>query len=342
MAHLLEHLLFKGSKRHPNVKEEFTRRGARWNGTTSNDRTNYFETLAATDDNLEWAIGDGSRPHGQLVRVEAGPRQRDDRGAQRVRDGREQPRRRAVPAHAAARLPLAQLRQPDHRPARRHREGADRAAAGLLPHLVPAGQRGADRRRDVSTKPARWRWSASISARSRAPARVLPAYYTDEPTQDGERRVRLERVGDNQIVSAMYRAPSGSHPDYPAIDVLAQRARRVADRPAAPRLVQKGLGVLPPGARSAGCTIPATCTSAPRSSAKASSTTARERAARDGRGREAGQGARRELERARTALLNDFEKVQLDTGALVRCALGVRSRWATGACSSSTATACAR
>ncbi|MDF3011608.1 MAG: pseudouridine synthase, partial [Burkholderiales bacterium] len=57
MAHLLEHLLFKGSKRHPDIKSEFTRRGARWNGTTSNDRTNYFETLSASDENLEWAIG---------------------------------------------------------------------------------------------------------------------------------------------------------------------------------------------------------------------------------------------------------------------------------------------
>ena len=57
MAHLLEHLLFKGSKRHPNLKEEFTRRGARWNGTTSNDRTNYFETFAATEANLDWALG---------------------------------------------------------------------------------------------------------------------------------------------------------------------------------------------------------------------------------------------------------------------------------------------
>src|SRR3989442_13122364 len=56
MAHLLEHLLFKGSKRHPNVKEEFTRRGARWNGTTSNDRTTDFETFAASDGNLAWAI----------------------------------------------------------------------------------------------------------------------------------------------------------------------------------------------------------------------------------------------------------------------------------------------
>src|SRR6266446_7382931 len=53
MAHLLEHMLFKGSKRYPNVKEQFTQRGARWNGTTSSDRTTYFESFAATSANLE-------------------------------------------------------------------------------------------------------------------------------------------------------------------------------------------------------------------------------------------------------------------------------------------------
>src|ERR1700687_2401178 len=37
MAHLLEHMLFKGAKRYPDVKEQFTRRGARWNGTTASD-----------------------------------------------------------------------------------------------------------------------------------------------------------------------------------------------------------------------------------------------------------------------------------------------------------------
>src|SRR3954469_5521557 len=68
MAHLLEHMLFKGSKRHPNVKEEFTRRGARWNGTTSSDRTNYFETFPATDANLEWAISlEADRMTGSFV-----------------------------------------------------------------------------------------------------------------------------------------------------------------------------------------------------------------------------------------------------------------------------------
>jgi zinc protease len=56
MAHLLEHMLFKGTARRPSVKDELVRRGARWNGTTSSDRTNYFETFAATDDNLDWAL----------------------------------------------------------------------------------------------------------------------------------------------------------------------------------------------------------------------------------------------------------------------------------------------
>src|SRR4029078_3159041 len=45
MAHLLEHMLFKGTQRHPSIKDELTRRGARYNGTTSNDRTNCFEAF---------------------------------------------------------------------------------------------------------------------------------------------------------------------------------------------------------------------------------------------------------------------------------------------------------
>src|SRR5829696_82689 len=45
MAHLLEHLLFKGTPKTPNVPQALTERGARPNGTTWLDRTNYFETL---------------------------------------------------------------------------------------------------------------------------------------------------------------------------------------------------------------------------------------------------------------------------------------------------------
>src|SRR5215471_21076368 len=56
MAHLLEHLMFKGSPRHRNIPQELTAHGARPNGTTWYDRTNYFETFSATDENLKWAL----------------------------------------------------------------------------------------------------------------------------------------------------------------------------------------------------------------------------------------------------------------------------------------------
>src|ERR1039457_1673978 len=56
MAHLLEHMVFKGTDKHPNIPQELTAHGARPNGTTSFDRTNYFETFQATDENLKWAL----------------------------------------------------------------------------------------------------------------------------------------------------------------------------------------------------------------------------------------------------------------------------------------------
>ena len=57
MAHLLEHLLYKQSKSGRDVKKELTDHGADYNGSTSWDRTNYFETVVASDENLKWALG---------------------------------------------------------------------------------------------------------------------------------------------------------------------------------------------------------------------------------------------------------------------------------------------
>jgi len=56
MAHLLEHLVFKGTPGHPDIPRELTEHGTRPNGTTSFDRTNYFETFQATEENLKWAL----------------------------------------------------------------------------------------------------------------------------------------------------------------------------------------------------------------------------------------------------------------------------------------------
>ena len=57
MAHLLEHMNFIETTSGRQIKNEIVSRGASWNGTTSEDRTNYFETVPATDDNLQWALG---------------------------------------------------------------------------------------------------------------------------------------------------------------------------------------------------------------------------------------------------------------------------------------------
>ena len=56
MAHLLEHMVFKGTPTHPNVPKALRDHGANFNGTTGSDRTNYFETMPATDENLEFGI----------------------------------------------------------------------------------------------------------------------------------------------------------------------------------------------------------------------------------------------------------------------------------------------
>jgi zinc protease len=56
MAHLLEHMVFKGTPTFPNVPKALRDHGANFNGTTNSDRTNYFETMPATDENLEFGI----------------------------------------------------------------------------------------------------------------------------------------------------------------------------------------------------------------------------------------------------------------------------------------------
>jgi zinc protease len=57
ISHLLEHMVFKGTKeKHKEVAKEISDHGAQFNGTTWLDRTNYFETFASTDENLDWAL----------------------------------------------------------------------------------------------------------------------------------------------------------------------------------------------------------------------------------------------------------------------------------------------
>ena len=47
MAHLLEHMTFKGTPNHADLPKQFNARGMRFNGTASLDRTNYYELFQA-------------------------------------------------------------------------------------------------------------------------------------------------------------------------------------------------------------------------------------------------------------------------------------------------------
>jgi zinc protease len=316
MAHLLEHLLFKGSKRHPRLKEEFTQRGARWNGTTSNDRTNYFVTLAATDANLDWAIAmEADRMVNSFV-----SKQDLDSEMTVVRNefelGENNPgsvlfqrmQQLAFPWHNYGnpiigqrsdieRVPIDKLQafyrtwyQPDN---------AVLIVAGRVDEAKAAALAG-----------------KHFGALPR-PKRILPAYYTDEPTQDGERRVTLERVGDNQLAMALYRAPAGSHPDFPALDVLAHILGETPAGRLHKALVQTGLAAAAwgaaremhdPGYMYFGASL----------GREGKRAAARDRLLEVVEGVKQDKLRADELERARTSLLNGFEKVQLDTGALVR------------------------
>jgi hypothetical protein len=57
MAHLLEHLMFKGTPAHKVIPQEMKAHGENYNASTWFDRTNYFEVLPANEENLKFALG---------------------------------------------------------------------------------------------------------------------------------------------------------------------------------------------------------------------------------------------------------------------------------------------
>ena len=219
MAHLLEHMLFKGTKIFPKLDKDLQDKGARYNGTTSYDRTNYYETMPASDENLHYGIrmeadrlvnstirGEDLASEMTVVRNEF---EIGENNAMRVLSQKMHSVMfewhnygRAVIGNRSdiERVPLPNLRafyrkyyQPDN------------------VMLVVAGK--------FDEKKALGYVGKYFGALPR-PARKLPKTYTREPAQDGERSVTLRRVGQTQWVGAAYHIPAGSHPDFAPIWVL--------------------------------------------------------------------------------------------------------------------------
>jgi zinc protease len=316
MAHLLEHMLFKGTARHPDVKHELVRHGARYNGSTSNDRTTNYETLPASEANLDWALGmEADRMvHSRVSKADLGSEMTVVRNEFEMGENNsggvlfERMLQLAFPWHnygnpiIGSRSDIEQVPIEKLQAFYRTWYQPDNAL------LIVAGR--------IDEKRALAAVARHFGALPKPP-RKLPAFYTQEPTQDGEREVTLRRVGESQLVQAMYRVPAASDPTYPAIDVLASILGDVPAGRLHRALVQKGLathvwgaerGLHDPGIAYFGAAL---AKDGNVSAAKDALLAVTEGIAKEPITQE-------ELERARTSLLNDFEKSQLDTGALVR------------------------
>ncbi len=219
MAHLLEHMLFKGTPDHPEVPKVLKEHGAEFNGTTWLDRTNYYETLPASEENLEFAIRlEADRMVNSYVKKED-----LDKEMTVVRNeferGENSPSRvlmqkmfsvaydwhnygKATIGNRAdiERVPIESLRK-----FYRKYYQPDNAMLIVAGQFDPAAALGFIQK-----------YFGAIPA----PERELPNTYTEEPAQDGERLVRLHRVGDVALCGALYHICSGAHPDYVSLDVL--------------------------------------------------------------------------------------------------------------------------
>jgi zinc protease len=240
MAHLLEHMLFKGTTKHENPWKELKDHGANFNGSTWVDRTNYFETVPAEGGNLEWAIEmeadrmihsrvakedlakefsvvrnefekDENDPHGILEqRMYASAYEWHNYGKSTIGSRAD-----------IERVPIENLRafytkyyQPDNA------------------MLVVAGKFDAQKTLDLITK--------TFGAIPR-PGRQLSPTYTIEPPQDGEHDVVLRRTGDIQLVGLMYHGVAGADEDHVAEEAIVHILTAQPSGRLYKALVEKGL-----------------------------------------------------------------------------------------------------
>ncbi|WP_452228815.1 MULTISPECIES: M16 family metallopeptidase [unclassified Lacinutrix] len=218
MAHLLEHMVFKGTPNHPNIPEELTSHGARPNGTTWYDRTNYFETFNANEDNLDWALDlESDRMLNSFI-AEKDLQSEFSVVRNEFEMGENSPSNVLLDKVVSAaylwhnygqstignrsdieRVPIENLKafyKKYYRP--------DNAVLMVTGKFEEA---------DMLTKVVK---KFGVLKNPGGPLKDTP---TIEPAQDGEKRVTLSRVGDLQIVSALYHIPAGSHEDAAALAV---------------------------------------------------------------------------------------------------------------------------
>lgn len=221
MAHLLEHLLFKGTPGHPDIGGEMKRRGITFNATTGMDRTNYFASFPANAGTLDWVLGmEADRmANARLDRADLDSEMTVVRNELEARENNpvgvlvERLRSTAFLWHGygqsttGARSDVENMAIEPLRGFYRSWYRPDNASLVIAGRIEPAQV---------------LRQVQATFGKLRAPATPLPARATVEPAQDGEREVTVRRAGDLRVALAGYHIPARAHPDHAALTVLAQ------------------------------------------------------------------------------------------------------------------------
>ena len=221
MAHLLEHMLFKGTTTRGNLMTALAQRGMAFNASTWYDRTNFFETFPASEANLDWALGmEADRMINSTVL-------RKDLDSEMTVVRNEMERNENNPVRMLIQRTTA-VGYDWHNYGKDtigDRTDVERVDIGRLQAfyhlyyqpddavLIIAGAFDPDHALAMVAK-----YFGPIPK----PTRVLPALYTEEPVQDGSREVTLRRVGNTQWLSAMYHTVPGAHADAVAIEAAVE------------------------------------------------------------------------------------------------------------------------
>ncbi|MBL9187591.1 MAG: insulinase family protein [Opitutaceae bacterium] len=222
-THLLEHLMFKGSKNfHPGIGKGFDtlmdRIGGINNATTWLDRTNYYENLPSQ--HLELAVQlEADRMRGLLLREE--DRQPEMTVVRNEFERGENDPSEALDKEVSA---AAYLAHPYHHPTIGWRSDIEKVSIEKLrefydtfywPDNATVTVIG-----DFQPAAALALIGKYFGAIPRAP-KPIPQVYTEEPAQTGPRRVVVKRPGEVGVVQIGFKAPGALHADHPALDVLA-------------------------------------------------------------------------------------------------------------------------
>lgn len=240
MAHLLEHLLFKPSANFGVKKGTMTpvgvlnAVGGEFNGTTWYDRTNYFSTFPANDDNLRLMLAmEADRMVNAAIDQNDLWNPKTNKGEMTVvrnefEMGESDPigitteRIQAIAfdwhnygkSTIGARSDIEQVNIPRLRAFYKNYYQPDNAI------LIVAGR--FDEAKVLKQV-------QEFFGKIPKPTRVIQPTYTSEPVQDGERSVVVRRTGGSQFVGAGYHVSPGAHADAVAVSAL---DRILVDAPA--------------------------------------------------------------------------------------------------------------